>query len=61
MEKREGKGCAVIHYECFTLEYSDNNVLNLVIDHNNGEDRNVGFYRIYRMKPEFTLVLHLLL
>lgn len=37
MEKREGKGCAVIHYECFTLEYSDNNVLNLVIDHNNGE------------------------
>lgn len=45
--------------ERFTVEYGDNNVLNLVIDHNNGEDRSVGFYRIYRMEPEFTLVLHL--
>lgn len=30
-----------MHYECFTVEYSDNDVLNLVIDHNNGEHRNV--------------------
>lgn len=31
--------------------------LNLVGDHDNGRG-NVGFYRIYRVEPEFTLVLH---
>lgn len=36
----------------------DNDGLNLVIDHKNGEKGNVGFYGISRMVPEFTLVWH---
>lgn len=36
----------------------ENNGLNVVVGHKNGEEGNVGFYRISKMVPKFTLVLH---